>query len=113
MTAEFKYTLVSIATLVGLLMLSGLSFIAPLVCWLVWRKSDPSLAEFALHRVNACLTLLAGIVLFYAIGYFVFFAAAYLMGIMGLIWLVFGIIDVIKSIKGDEYTYPLTIPFIK
>ncbi len=112
MTAESKYSLISIATLLGAFFLNGLAFVAPLACWLAWR-SDPPLSAYALHRANACLTLLAGILLSSLIGYFIAFAGIFLGSIISLVWFIFCIIDVIKSIQGNEYTYPFTFHFIK
>lgn len=89
----------------------GLSFIAPLIIWLIKRDEDAFVEGHGREALNFQISIiiyaivsailiivLIGIVLLLALGVFV---------------LVFQIVAGVKAATGQEYRYPLTIRFVK
>lgn len=86
-------------------------FLAPLVGYLVLKDRGPFVRAHTATALNFQLTLLiayviGGILSIVIIGFFILFAA-YVLNI------VFCIIAAVKANKGEWYTYPLTIPFLR
>lgn len=85
--------------------------IPALIGYLVLKDRGPFVRAHTQTALNFQLTMLigsfAGIILsFVLIGFFVLMA-------IGVLIIVFGIIAAVKANKGEYYSYPLTIPFIK
>jgi len=86
-------------------------FLPALIGYLVLKDRGPFIRAHATTALNFQLTMLIGYVVgtiltFVIIGIFVILAVAVLV-------IVFGIIAAIKANKGEWYTYPMTITFIK
>jgi uncharacterized protein len=86
-------------------------FLAPLVGYLVLKDRGPFVRAHTATALNFQLTLLiayvvGGILTIVFIGFLILFAA-YVLNI------VFCIIAAVKANKGEWYTYPLTIPFLR
>ncbi|QAY59259.1 DUF4870 domain-containing protein [Microbacterium protaetiae] len=86
-------------------------FLPALIGYLVLKDRGPFINAHTKAALNFQLTLIiafiVGIILtFIIIGVFIIIAAAILN-------VVFSIIAAVKANKGEFYTYPLTIPFIK
>jgi uncharacterized Tic20 family protein len=86
-------------------------FLAPLVGYLVLKDRGPFVRAHTATALNFQLTLLiaylvGGILTIVFIGFLILFAA-YVLNI------VFCIIAALKANKGEWYTYPLTIPFLR
>lgn len=85
-------------------------FLGPLVGYLVF-PNDPFVREHSRQALNFQLTLLIGFVVSFAlifvfigiITFFVLIVAALVLEIMGAI----------AASKGEQFSYPLTIPFLK
>lgn len=82
-----------------------LSFVAPLVVYLIYKDRDPfirrhSAQALSFQIVAAIIYVVSMPLLFIGIG-FVTFWAAYICVI------VFGILAAVAANKGEEYTYPL------
>lgn len=87
-----------------------LSFLGPLVVWLVKRDEHPFIALHATEALNFNLSVL----LYTVVGVILAFL---LIGIpililIGVAWLVLTIVAAVKAANGEEYRYPLTIRFI-
>jgi hypothetical protein len=98
------------ATLINL---GGLffGFLAPLIGYLILKDRGPFVRAHSATALNFQLTLLIAYVVgtiltFLLIGIFVLIAA-YVLNI------VFCIVAAVKANKGEWYTYPLSIPFIR
>ena len=86
-------------------------FLAPLVGYLVLKDRGPFVRAHTATALNFQLTLLiaylvGGILTIVFIGFLILFAA-YVLNI------VFCIIAAVKANKGEWYTYPLTVPFLR
>ncbi len=86
-------------------------FLAPLVGYLVLKDRGPFVRAHTATALNFQLTLLiayvvGGILTIVFIGFLILFAA-YVLNI------VFCIIAAVKANRGEWYTYPLTIPFLR
>jgi uncharacterized protein len=94
-----------------LLPLIGLSFLAPLVVWLVFRGRGPYLEDQAKESLNFQLTLLIG----YLIGAVttIILIGFLILPLLGLAQLILSIMAAIACSKYEWYRYPLTIRFVK
>ena len=88
----------------------ALSFLGPLIVMLTKGNESAYVRRQAVESLNFQLSILIyGIVSFVLIFVLVGFV---LLPIVGLMWLVFTIIGSIRSSKGEEYRYPLTIRMV-
>ena len=104
-----------LSAIVGALI--GLSFLGPLVVWLVKKETMPFVDDQAKEALNFNITV--------AIAFFVLFLLTLgtlglgailtvpLMIIVGLAWLVLTVIAAIKSNEGVAYRYPFAIRLVK
>jgi len=99
-----------LAALAGYIIPFG-NILGPLVVWLIKKDEIPAVDKNGKESLNFQITLaIASIVcvplMFIIIGFFLLFA----VGIYGLIMV---IIASIKTNKGEDYRYPISIRFIK
>jgi uncharacterized protein len=98
--------------LTGLAALVGIpSIIGPLIMWLIKKDESDFIDRHGKSAVNFHLTMLIAavisiILVFVIIGIFLLIA-------VGVLIVVFSIIAALKANNGEEYSYPLSIPFIK
>jgi uncharacterized Tic20 family protein len=92
--------------------------LGPLIIWQIKKNEIPSVDAHGKAALNFQITVLlaifvliiTGVILsFICIG-FIFFIAAGLVGLAGLI---FAIIAGIKASNGEEYTYPWSLTFVR
>src|SRR5690554_6969870 len=88
-----------------------LTILSPLIGYLVLKDRGPFVRAHTQTALNFQITMLiatfVGIVTsFILIGFLVLMA-------VGVVIIVFSIIAAVKANKGEFYTYPVTIPFIK
>lgn len=91
----------------------GLFFplLAPLVIYLVLRDRGPFIRQHSATALNFHLTMaiasIVGVITsVFLIGFFLLLAVA-------IIWLIFAIIAAVTAGRGDYYTYPLSITFVR
>jgi uncharacterized Tic20 family protein len=87
------------------------SFVGPLIIWQVKKVQYPELDVHGKAALNFCITLficvaVSMVLVFVFIGIFMLLAIA----VLGI---VFPIIAGIKASNGEQYTYPIAIPFLK
>lgn len=87
------------------------NFLAPLIGYLILKDRGPFVRAHAVTALNFHLTILiayivGSILTVVIIGIFILLAAA-------VVVIVFGIIAAVRANRGEWYTYPLSIPFIK
>jgi uncharacterized Tic20 family protein len=88
-----------------------LSFVGPLIVWLVKREGSAFVNDQGKEALNFQLTLLIGIGIAYAIT-IVSCGIAFPILLLPIIFqVVFGIIAAIKSNNGEYYRYPVNIRF--
>lgn len=91
---------------------SGVNIIPPLICWLVWKDTNPLVDKVGKNVLNAQIswaiyTVISFLLCFVLIGFVI--APAVLIA-----WIVFAIINAVKVANGDyDYVAPLTITFLK
>jgi len=88
-----------------------LGWIAPLVAFLVLKDRGPFIRQHTAAALNFQLTVLIGYIVsvllsLVLIGYLLMFA-------VWVLTIVFGIIAALTANRGEYYTYPLAIPFVK
>jgi uncharacterized Tic20 family protein len=86
-------------------------WLVPLITYLLFKDRGPFVRAHTATALNFQLTMvivyIAGFVLsFVLIGFFVLIAA-------GIVVLVFSILAAVAANRGEFYTYPLSIPFVK
>ena len=87
------------------------NFIGPLVLWLVKKDDDPFIDRQGKEALNFQITVaIAGIVSGLLIAVCI---GAILMPVVCVLDLVFSIIACVKSSKGEDYRYPVSIRFVK
>lgn len=87
------------------------SFIGPLVIWLIFRERGRFVEEQSKEALNFQITIaiayvVSGILTIVVIG-------AFLLPVIGLLSLIFGIIAAIAANKGEAYSYPMTLRLVK
>lgn len=87
------------------------AFLGPLIIFLVFRDKDPFVRQHAVASLNFQISILiyaaVSVVLFLVvIGIFLLIA-------LGIAWLVLGIKGAIAASRGESFTYPFTINFVK
>lgn len=105
--------------LVAGLLLGGLSFVGPLVIWLIKKDTDPYVAEHAREALNFQLT--------WAIGVYVLGAALVVIGVLTLglgfllfllaplvaiAWLWLTVKGAMAASNGQGHRYPLTVRLV-
>src|SRR5215203_6406050 len=90
--------------------LGGMTFIGPLIVWLIKKDQSPFIADQAKEALNfqiACFiaALICGALMFVIIGFF-------LLPVVAIGNIVFSIIAAMEANKGVYYRYPYTIRLI-
>ena len=110
--ALFAHLSALLGSLVG-----GLSFLGPLIIYLVKKDEHPYIADQAREALNFNLSVL----LYFVVGGIATFVLIFvLVGLllipvliaMGIAWLVLVIIAAVRANRGEAYRYPLTIRFV-
>ena len=108
-------TFAHLSALVGLVI--GLSFVGPLIVYLVKKDDHPFVADQGREALNFNLSVL----IYSVVGVIATFILVFiLIGLllipvliaMGIAWLVFVIIAAVKANQGETYRYPLTIRMV-
>ncbi|MCF8010265.1 MAG: DUF4870 domain-containing protein [Clostridiales bacterium] len=91
--------------------LVGMPIVIPLVVYLLKKDDDfvrhHARESLAMHIIGIILSILVTILCAVLIGFLLIIP----LGILALIYTVFGIIAVIKSLSGEYYCYPITTRF--
>ncbi len=95
----------------------GLSFLGPMIIYLVKKDEHPFIAEHSREALNFNLSAL---LYFVIAGFATFILVFVIIGLllipvligMAIAWVVFVILAAIKANGGEPYRYPLTIRFV-
>jgi uncharacterized Tic20 family protein len=98
-------------------MIVGMAFIGPLVVYLV-KKDDPFVRRHAAEALNFQLSFLIyaivlGVVTVVGLIFVVGILLIPLLIALCVLWLVFICVAAVKAGNGEDYRYPLTIPFVR
>ncbi len=93
-----------------LLPLLALSFVGPLIVWLIKREDDPFVEEHSREALNFQISVLiygivSAILILLIIGIFLLIA-------LGIFAVVAAVVAAIKAANGDDFRYPLTIRLV-
>lgn len=108
-----RVVILGISPLASLLTVSipGLSVIAPLIVWLIWKDSDPAVDTIGRNVLNSQISwAIWGTICFISIWLLV---GIVLYPLFFVLWIVFTIINAIKISNGEPYIMPATIEFLK
>ncbi|GAB3024336.1 DUF4870 domain-containing protein [Spirosoma pulveris] len=85
--------------------------VAPLIIWQIQKDKSAYIDYHGKEAVNFQITMAIA----FMISFFLVFIliGAFLIWILGVVWLVFTIIAAVKANNGEHYRYPLSIRFIK
>lgn len=89
------------------------SFVAPLIIWLVYRGRGPYLEDQSKEALNFSLTVLIAYIGTSILGAVTFGVLSFLVPLVSVAALVFGIIAAVAANKYTWYRYPVCIRFIK
>lgn len=109
-----------LSALVPLLVGVPLTFLGPLVLWLLLRERGPIVRDQATEALNfniswlvwGLVLLIAGAVLSIPTVGIAIFPALVLLAALGIAWLILVIVAAVRAASGETYRYPLTIRFI-
>lgn len=93
------------------------AFVGPLVVWLARKDNDPFAAEHGRNALNFNLSVIV-----YVLGLIIVSIITFGIGllvtipgfiVLGLAWFAFTLVGTIKAASSENYTYPLTIRFVR
>jgi len=87
------------------------SFLVPLIGYLVLKDRGPFIRHNAVQALNFTLTMLIGYVASYLL--MLVLIGFITLPIVWVLSIVFAIIAAVKTNKGEYYTYPFSIKFVK
>jgi hypothetical protein len=87
------------------------NIIAPLIIWLVKKDQMPFVNDQGKEALNFQISM----TIYFIISFILMFVliGLVLIPVLGILWLVFGIVATIKANEGVAYRYPLTIRLIR
>lgn len=88
-------------------------FIPALIGYLVLKDRGPFVNAHTKTALNFQITLIIGYIAAGILTVITFGILGFLFFVVWVLSIVFSIIAAVKSNKGEFYTYPMTIPFIK
>ncbi|PWU04237.1 MAG: DUF4870 domain-containing protein [Verrucomicrobia bacterium] len=85
--------------------------IGPLIVWIIKKDTMPFVNDQGKEAINFNISvliyaLISGLLTFFLIGFV-------MLAILGIFWLIFTIVAVVKAHDGVAYRYPLTIRFLR
>ncbi len=105
----------SLASHIGAIVLTpaGMGWVAPLVTFLMFRERSTLVRHHSVQELNLQITSLLFFLALSAAGFLTFGAAFLLAPLAYIAILVFQILASIAASKGNEYRYPIAIPFLR
>jgi uncharacterized Tic20 family protein len=100
--------LAHLSALLGLII--GLSFIGPLIIYLVYRERSAYVGRQAAEALNFNLTIL--IYFLVSLALIIIVIGFVMLAVVGIFWLVQVILASVAANNGTEHRYPLTIRFV-
>jgi uncharacterized protein len=110
--------LTHLSALIGLIVGAGfLGWLGPLIIFLVLKDRSPFVRQHAATTLNFQITMAiinaaSWLVAILSFG-LLFFVPLIVGAVVGIIVIVFSIIAAVAANRGQSYTYPLSIPFIR
>ena len=99
----------SLGNILGIL----IGFISPLIFWLVYKDRSKFLDTNLKSALNFQLTMIVVTIAASILSAITLGILSFLFFVIGLLILIFCILAFVKTRNGENYTYPLSIPFVK
>lgn len=114
MNSRIKFIIICLANFATGLS-SGICVLAPLACWILWRKDDDEdVADYARRRLNTAISwLIYSVIAVLIWNYLSMLIGMGLMAAIALGWIYYFALDMMRAAQGDpSYEFPLTFDFI-
>jgi hypothetical protein len=110
MTPRNWCTLIHASGFAGIFLTGIGHIIAPLIIWLIKREDSPEIDATGRNVLNfqISFTIYALVAVFLTI----VIIGAFLLPVVGILWIIFMIIGTVKSSNGEDYIYSLSIRFL-
>jgi|694.fasta_scaffold58364_6 uncharacterized Tic20 family protein len=99
----------SLGNILGIL----IGFISPLIFWLIYRDRSKFLDTNLKSALNFHLTTIIAFIAASILTAVTFGILSILFLVIGVLILIFCILAFVKTRNGENYKYPLSIPFVK
>ena len=99
----------SLGNILGIL----IGFISPLIFWLIYRDRSKFLDTNLKSALNFHLTTIIAFIAASILSVVTFGILSILFLVIGVLILIFCILAFVKTRNGENYKYPLSIPFVK
>ena len=99
----------SLGNILGIL----IGFISPLIFWLIYRDRSKFLDTNLKSALNFHLTTIIAFIAASILSAVTFGILSILFLVIGVLILIFCILAFVKTRNGENYKYPLSIPFVK
>jgi uncharacterized Tic20 family protein len=99
----------SLGNILGIL----IGFISPLIFWLIYRDRSKFLDANLKSALNFHLTTIIAFIAASILTAVTFGILSILFLVIGVLILIFCILAFVKTRNGENYKYPLSIPFVK
>jgi uncharacterized Tic20 family protein len=99
----------SLGNILGIL----IGFISPLIFWLIYRDRSKFLDTNLKSALNFHLTTIIAFIAASILSAVTFGILSILFLVIGVLVLIFCILAFVKTRNGENYKYPLSIPFVK
>jgi hypothetical protein len=99
--------------LTGLLggLIPPVNIIAPMLIWLIKKDQMPFVNDQGKEALNFQISM----TIYFIIGFFLIFilVGLVLLPVLGILWLIFGIVATVKANEGTAYRYPMILRMIR
>ena len=99
----------SLGNILGIL----IGFISPLIFWLIYKDRSKFVDTNLKSALNFQLTMIVATIAASILSAITFGILSFLFFVIGLLILIFCLVAFVKTRNGENYTYPLSIPFVK
>jgi hypothetical protein len=99
----------SLGNILGIL----IGFISPLIFWLMYKDRSKFVDANMKSALNFQLTMIVAWIAATILSAVTFGILTFLYFVIGVLILIFCILAFVKTRNGENYTYPLSIPFVK
>jgi uncharacterized Tic20 family protein len=100
-----------LSALAGGFLLGGLSFVGPLIIWLIKKDENPFVADQAREALNFNITVTIGFLISWVL-VAAFFIGFLTMAVIGIAWLILTIMAGMAANNGQQYRYPWTLRLV-
>lgn len=107
--------LAHLSPIIALVVTAGwLSWLGPLLVWLIWRDRSPLVRTAAATSFNFNVTIWIAIVLGWILAFTIVLLPVSLLlwFVPGILQIVYSIVGAVRASRGESFNYPLQIPIL-